>query len=194
MMSKPFAVFSSFVLVLSACATEQPVRNLAERTAANAGVISAQLKRLNHESSEVAELRATNIATLHAANAQLRANYNYDMALTKRSGGQSNLNLINLLETWGKEIDEIFKVAENAEKERKAAILSTQRALDPKSESLAQVAQALATLAKEESSEDRARFLAGYARQLDAETKTQLELNNRSATEAKKLLGQVKAQ
>jgi hypothetical protein len=194
MMSKPFAVFSSFVLVLSACATEQPVRNLAERTAANAGVISAQLKRLNQESSEVAELRATNIATLHAANAQLRANYNYDMALTKRSGGQSNLNLINLLETWGKEIDEIFKVAENAEKERKAAILSTQRALDPKSESLAQVAQALATLAKEESSEDRARFLAGYARQLDAETKTQLELNNRSATEAKKLLGQVKAQ
>lgn len=184
---------SLFFLLLPACSAHRPVRDLAEKTAANAGIISAQLKRLSQESSELADLRATNIARLHAANAQLRASYNYDVALTKRSGGQSNLNLINLLETWGKEVEEIFKAAGNAEKDRKAAILSTQTALDPKFESLAQVAQALATLAKEESSEDRARFLAGYARELDAELKTQLEQNNRSAVEAKKLLGRVKA-
>jgi len=194
MSSNRYILLSALLLlVLSACSTRQPVRDLAETTAANAGVVGAQLKRLAQESSELADLRATNIARLHAANAQLRANYNYDIALTKRSGGQSDLTLITLLEAWGKEVEDIFRAAENAEKERKAAILSTQTALDPKSESLTQVAQALATLAKEESSEDRARFLAGYARQLDAEIKTQLEQNNRSATEAKKLLGEVKA-
>jgi len=194
MSSKRYIVLSALLsLVLSACSMRQPVRDLAETTAANAGVVGAQLKRLAQESSELADLRATNIARLHAANAQLRANYNYDIALTKRSGGQSNLDLITLLETWGKEVDDIFRAAESAEKERKAAILSTQTALDPKSESLAQVAQALATLAKEESSEARVRFLAGYARQLDAEIKTQLEQNNKSATEAKKLLSEVKA-
>jgi hypothetical protein len=194
MISARHTVLSAlFLLVLSACSTRQPVRDLAERTAANAGVISAQLKRLGQESSELADLRATNIARLHAANAQLRANYNYDVALTKRSGGESNLALIDLLETWRKEVDDIFRVAENADNERRAAILSTQTALDPKSESLAQVAQALATLAQEESNADRARFLAGYARQLDTEIKIQREQNNKSATEAKKLLDEVKA-
>lgn len=193
MSSNGYILSALLSLVLSACSMRQPVRDLAEKTAANAGVVGAQLKRLAQESSELADLRATNIARLHAANAQLRANYNYDIALTKRSGGQSNLTLITLLETWGKEVQDIFRTAENAEKERKAAILSTQTALDPKSESLTQVAQALATLAKEESSEDRARFLAGYARQLDAEIKIQLEQNNRSAIEAKKLLADVKA-
>jgi hypothetical protein len=193
MSPKHFAVLSlPVLLVLSACSTRQPVRDLAERTAANAGVVGAQLKRFGQESSELADLRATNIARLHAANAQLRANYNYDVALTKRSGGQTNLNLVGLLEAWGQEVQEIFRAAENAEKQRKAAILSTQTALDPKSESLAQVAQALATLAEEESSRDRARFLAEYARQLDAEIKTQLEQNNRSAIAAKKLLDEVK--
>ena len=189
-----FSLYPTIVvfLFLSACSTQRPVRLLAERTAANAGVISAQLRMLAQDSSDLADLRSTNIARLHAANTQLRASYNYDIALTRRSGAGGNLDLIATLENWGREVDEIFKGADKSEKERKAEVLATQAALDPKSASLAEIAQGLATLAQEESSAQRAEFLAGYARQLGAEIKIQLEQNDKSATEAKKLLSEVK--
>jgi len=178
-------------LLLSACSTEQPVRLLAEKTAANTGIISAHLNTLSLESSNLADLRAANVARLHAANTRLRASYNYDIALTKRSGGSEHLRLIEQLEAWGKEIDAIFRVAENAEKERKAAVLATQTKLEVKSEALARIAQTLATLAQAESGAERARFLAGYARDLTEELKTQLEQDNKSAAEAKKLLTKI---
>lgn len=179
-------------LLSSACSTQKPVRLLAERTAANAGVLSAQLKMLAQDSNDLADLRSTNIARLHAANAQRRANYKYDIALTRRSGAGRNLDLIDLLEDWGREVDEIFKAADNAEKERKAAILATQTALDPKSTSLAEIAQGLAALAQEESSAERAEFLASYARQVRDEIEIQLDQNEASAIAAKKLLAEVK--
>ena len=76
--------------ILLGCSTPQSVRSLAERTAANAGVISAQLTRLAQESRQLADLRAANIAQLHAANTALRASYNYDLALTMKSGAQTS--------------------------------------------------------------------------------------------------------
>jgi hypothetical protein len=178
--------------VLSACSTPRAVRNLAERTATNAGVISAQLNRVAQESKQLADLRAANVAQLHAANTALRASYNYDLALTKKSGAETNLDLIPRLEGWLTEVEEIFKASDNAEKERKAAILATQTKLDTKSEALAEIAQALATLAREESMAERASFLAGFAKQLAKEFDTQLEQSNKSSTHAKELLNELK--
>jgi len=177
---------------LSACSTGQAAQRLAERTGANAGIVGAHLKMLAQDSSDLADQRAANVATLHAANARRRASYNYDVALTKRSGGDENLELINQLEAWGKEIDAIFKAADNAEKERKAAVLAAQTSLETKSESLAQIAEALAALAKDESAADRARFLAGYVSELSKETDKQLDQSNKSATGAKGLLTDIK--
>ena len=176
------------VFFQAACSTPKAVNNLAEKTATNAGVISAQLNRLAQESRQLTDLRAANIAQLHAANTALRASYNYDIALTKKAGDQTNLKLITQLEKWLKEVDEIFKVADAAEKERKAAILATQIKLETNSEALAEIAQTLATLAKEESAAQRARFLAGFARELATEINTQLEQSNKSSANAKKLL------
>jgi hypothetical protein len=177
---------------LSACATSRPPQDLAERTAANVGVIGSHLKRLSQDSSDLADLRATNVATLHAANAKRRAAYNYDLALTRKSGGDANLDLIPQLEAWSKEVDAVFKAADNAEKERKEAILGTQTSLDTRSEALAQIAEALAALAKSDSVADRARFLAGYAGQLRKEIDDRLARSDRSATEASHLLTDVK--
>jgi len=178
--------------VLSACSTPRAVRNMAERTATNAGVISAQLNRVAQESRQLADLRAANIAQLHAANTALRASYNYDLALTKKSGAETNLDLIPQLEAWLTKVEEIFKASDNAEKERKTAILATQTKLDTKSEALAEIAQALATLAREESTAERASFLAGFAKQLAKEFDTQLEQSNKSSTHAKELLNELK--
>jgi hypothetical protein len=188
----PVAIALLCLTALAACATNQAAQRLAEGTAANAGVVGAQLKMLAQDSSDLADLRAANIASLHAANARRRASYNYDIALTKRSGGRENLKLIEDLEAWGKEVDTIFKAADSAEKERKAAVLATQTTLDTKSAALAQISEALAALATDESAPDRARFLAGYARELGKETQTQLDQSNKSAVAAKGLLTEIK--
>jgi hypothetical protein len=192
---------------LAACATGRAPEELAERTAANVGVVASHLKRLDQDSRNLADLRATNVATLHAANARRRAAYNYDVALTKQSGGQAELDLIPQIkqsggqaeldlipqiEAWGKEVDAIFKAADNAEQERKAAVLGTQTSIDTKSETLAQVAEALAALARDESIADRARFLSAYAGQLRKEIDDRLAQSDKSATEAKLLLDDVK--
>ena len=132
------------------------------------------------------------MSTLHAANARRRAAYNYDVALTKQSGGQAELDLIPQIEAWGKEVDAIFKAADNAEQERKAAVLGTQTSIDTRSEMLAQIAEALAALAKDESIADRARFLSAYAGQLRKEVDDRLAQSDKSATEAKQLLDDVK--
>jgi hypothetical protein len=177
---------------LAACATGRAPEELAERTAANVGVVASHLKRLAQDSRNLADLRATNVATLHAANARRRAAYNYDIALTKQSGGQAELDLIPQIEAWGKEVDAIFKAADNAEQERKAAVLGTHTSIDTKSETLAQIAEALAALAKDESIADRARFLSAYAGQLRKEVDDRLAQSDKSATEAKQLLDDVK--
>jgi hypothetical protein len=177
---------------LAACATGRAPEELAERTAANVGVVASHLKRLDQDSRNLADLRATNVATLHAANARRRAAYNYDVALTKQSGGQAELDLIPQIEAWGKEVDAIFKAADNAEQERKATVLGTQTSIDTKSETLAQVAEALAALARDESIADRARFLSAYAGQLRKEIDDRLAQSDKSATEAKLLLDDVK--
>jgi hypothetical protein len=177
---------------LAACATGRAPEELAERTAANVGVVASHHKRLDQDSRNLADLRATNVATLHAANARRRAAYNYDVALTKQSGGQAELDLIPQIEAWGKEVDAIFKAADNAEQERKATVLGTQTSIDTKSETLAQVAEALAALARDESIADRARFLSAYAGQLRKEIDDRLAQSDKSATEAKLLLDDVK--
>ena len=178
--------------ILAACSSTQPVNNLAERTAANAGIISAQLNMLAQDSRQLSELRAANISQLHSSNTALRASYNYDLALTKKSGRQSNLSIIGKLEDWHDEVNGIFKVADSAEKDRNKAILDTQTKLNTKSEALADIANALAALAKEESSTQRAIFLGGFARQLQKELDTQLNQSNKSSEHAKALLGDLK--
>jgi hypothetical protein len=176
---------------LSACATDRAAERLAEKTAANTGVISAHLRNLAQDSADLADRRAANVASLHATNARRRASYQYDLALTKKAGGSKNLALIEKVEAWGKEVDAIFKAAEGAEKDRRAAVLATQIALDTKSEALAQIAEALAALAKEDSTKDRAAFLAGYVIELGKEADAQLNQSNKSAVAAKQLLSDI---
>jgi hypothetical protein len=179
------------LVLATGCATPSAPQLLADRTAANAGVISAHLRTLARDSADLADLRAANIARLHAANAQSRASYNYDFALTKKSGGADNLDLMDQLDAWGKEVDGIFQAAANAERERKTAVLATQTALDTKSDALAQIAEALAALARDDSPAERAKFLAGYAREVGKDLDKQLAESNKSATEAKGLLSGV---
>ena len=190
-MIRPGLIALLLVGSCSACATYPPVQQLAEHTAANAGVISSHLRDLAEASRELADRRASNIARLHAANAQRRAAYKYDVTLTRKSGGEENLTLIDTIQAWGKEVQEIFSANETAEKDRKAEVLATQTSIDTKAQALARIAQELATLARDDSTASRVRFLGGYAKQLAAEVKGQSEQDKKSAKAANQLLNQV---
>ena len=96
---KTYMVLSGVLclIFLIGCTTPQAVRDLSEKTAINAGIISAQLKSFSRESNQLSELRAANIARLHGVNAALRASYEYDVALAEKSGERSKLSLIGVL-------------------------------------------------------------------------------------------------
>lgn len=179
--------------LLAACATPPEVRELADKTAANVGTISTHLQRLDQNSREIADFRASNIAQLHAANTALRAQYEYDVELTKKSAGAGFLDLIEQIRAWGEKVGTIFAKGSNAEETLKAQVLSTQTNLDTKSKALSEIAQALATLAKEDTVSDRIRFLKGYAQDLKTELDAALETDDKSTAAAKKLIDGAKA-
>ena len=179
--------------LLAACTTQSAVRNLADKTAANVGTISAHLQQLGQNGEEIATLRADNISRLHAVNTEIRTRYEYDVELTKKASGESFLGLITQIKDWGNKVKKIFAKAKDAEATRKQAILATQSKLGDKSQALAEVAQALAALAQEDKPADRLRFLKGYAKDLKKELDMALEADNKSAAAAKKLIEGAKA-
>jgi ribosomal protein L17 len=122
---------------------------------------------------------------------QLRSEYNYDIALTKKAGDQANLALIETITTWAAQVDTIFAEADDAEATRKAEFLENYQTIATNSKELAAIAQSLATLAKEESFEDRAQFLAGFAKQLKDDFDTQVKQGNESAKHAEALLDSI---
>jgi len=184
-----------FVLLpglLAACATPPEVRKLADKTAANVGTIGVHMQRLARNSQDIAAVRADNISRLHAVNTELRASYEYDVELTKKAGGAANLSLIPQIKAWADKVQQIFAKAERTEAQRKKQILATQTKLDTKSKALAEIAQALATLAVEDKPVDRVRFLTGYALDLRKEIDKALEADNKTAKDAKTLLESTK--
>jgi outer membrane murein-binding lipoprotein Lpp len=168
------------------------VLQLADKTAANVGTISAHLRQLSQNSREMAGLRADSIARLHQANAKLRADYEYDVELVRKSGDASNLALIGEIETWTKKVDDIFKKSEDVAEARRKLVLDTQSALDAKSKALSGIAQLLATLAKEDKPKDRVRFLKGFAEDLKSNLDRALKADDAGAKAATKLVDSTK--
>ena len=190
---KPAMAIVMAGLILAGCETSSPeVRSLAEKTGANVGVIAVQLDRLGENGREVAELRADNIARLHGANSRLRAQYEIDIELTRKSGGAANLLLIDQIKAWRDKVQAILAKAENAEAERKTQILATQTSLDTRKKALTEIAQKLAELAQKETAKDRVRFLKGFAKQLNAELDKAMKADSKSAKAAKELLTKAK--
>ena len=190
---RPLMTIPLACLLLAGCAASSPqVRALAEKTGANVGVIGAQLTRLEQNSREVAELRADNIARLHGANARLRALYEIDIELTRKSGGAQNLALIDKIKAWRDKVQAILAKAEGAEDKYKTQTLATQKSLDTRKQALTEVAQRLAELSKIEMTKERVGFLKGFAKELKTEMDKALEADSKSAKAAKALLAKAK--
>ena len=179
---------------LGGCAsTSEPVLQLAEKSSANAGVVSARLRQLGEASDALYANRAANVARLHAATATERAQLNYDLALIRKVGEDADLALMKELQDWIAQIDQLFAQAAQAEKTRRDELAAAQTHIDNRAQALQRVAQVLSSLAQKETAAERAKLLALFASEVREDVKKQLEDGSASSLAAKALLDQLKA-
>jgi hypothetical protein len=179
--------------MLAGCATPQPVLDLAEKTSANVAVVSTRLRQISDESERLYAMRADNIARLRATNATARANLAYDTALTRKVGEQADVEMVADLQTWVKEVDDIFAAAADVEKQSREALLGRRLAIDTKSQALQKVAETLAALANKETFDERVRLLANFAAEVRDDLKKNLDDGSASSAQAKALLDQIRS-
>lgn len=190
----PRCAICSIVFLTAGCGTPAPVLELADKTSANVAIVGTRLRQLAAESERLYANRAENISRLHGVNATHRAALTYDIALTKKVGQRSELELIEAMEAWGKEVDEILASASGAEKQRRDELAVAQTKIDTRSQALQKVAETLSVLAKEESASERLRILRKFASEVRDDMKKQLDKGEGSAADAKKLLDRVRSE
>ena len=193
MTSLRIAVIAALACLGGCASTPEPVLQLADKSSANAGVVSARLRQLADASDALYASRAANISHLHAVSANQRASLNYDLALTRKVGQDADLALMKEMQTWTASVDQLFADAADAEKTRRDELAAKQVKIDTRSQALQKVAQTLSSLAKEDSTGERARLLAAFAGEVRDDVKKQLDDGSASSTAAKALLDQLKA-
>lgn len=177
------AVVALVSSLLWGCGTPAEVRDLAEKTAANTSFVSTQLNLLAQDTRLLAELRAANMARLHAATVAVQVRSTFDEALIEKSGDSSDL--VEVLAAWSAKIQTMFEAAADAESKRKELILKTQVPLDAPTKELGKVAEALADLAKDDNTKTRAKFIAAFIKQVVKEVKAKKEQSEKAMDKAK---------
>ena len=166
----------------------EPVQELAEKTAANIGALKAQIARLSDESRKLAERRARIVANLHGQNTWARTKYDFDIALVKRAGEAQHLESIQWTKDWVAEAEKSLAMADSVVQSRRAAILATQEPLDTKSSELQAISESLATLAKNDDAKHKAEFLGQFAKEVRDNVKDALTKGDEAAKNASALL------
>jgi hypothetical protein len=193
-MSHKHVAFLAALACFAGCAsTPEPVLELAEKSSANVGVVSARLRQLSDQSGALYANRAANISHLHAVNATQRAHLEYDLALTRKVGQEADLALMKDLQDWTAEVDRIFSESAGAEKARREELLVARASIDTRTQALDKVAQTLSALAQKESAGDRARLMAAFALEVRDDVKKQLDDGSNASAAAKALLDQLKS-
>jgi hypothetical protein len=174
------------------CTTPQPVLDLADKTSANVGIVSARLRQIAAESNRLYVSRTDRIVRMQNDNTDIRARLAYDKALTTKVGDRADLELIDDLQGWVKQVDEIYAQAADADKQRRDALLARQTKIDAKSPQLQKVAETLSALAKEDSTADRVKFLKTFVVEVRDDTRTNLKDGSESAKAAQDLLDKIR--
>ena len=179
-------------LVGTGCATPPEIHDLAEKTAANVGIVSARMAQLSDESKRLYENRTDAVIRLKEANARIRADYLYDVALVKKTGEADDLDLVTQVADWGKEVDDIYAKAAEGIQQKREALTAARADIDAKTPALQKIAQTLSALAKQESTADRAKALRSFAVELRDDMKQQLDSGSQSAQDARALIDHVR--
>ena len=181
------------VTVTTGCAnTPQSALDLAEKSSANVGVVSARLDQIAADSNDLFARRVANISRLNATVTSQRAQLDYDIALTVKVGEDADIALMKDLQAWVADSNKIFSDAEAATKQRQDQLVGAQQKLDTKRTALQSVAQTLAALSKKESLTDRVKLIKDFSVEVRDDAKKQLDDGSKSSTAAKALLDKIK--
>ena len=177
---------------LVGCSTPSAVYELADKSSANAAVFGEQLGVLGSQSRALAERRASHIASMDAFNAELLAEYQRDLALTKRTGDwEAVKKILDDLAALRDELERIQRAGVISEAARRQEIMNSYVALEPNVKAVREVARALSALAEKESRADRVKFFVGFARQVRDETRIALAKEDDLSKAAGKLLNEI---
>lgn len=195
----PLRVVSSalalgIVILTAGCSTPAPVLQLADRTAANAGVLATRLQQVAQESDRLYATRVDNIGALTGGVAAQRSAFDLDVLLTKRAGQQADLELLDEIRKRRAETDALTAAASgDAAHQRRKSLLDAQVKIDPRTAALQAVAEKLATLAQEASAEERARLFARFARAVRDDVQKELADGSKASNAAQALIDQLKS-
>ena len=182
-------ITAAVAAVMVGCATPSAVYELADKSSANAALFGQRLGTLGTQSRALAEKRAAHVASMDAFNASMQADYQRDLAITRRAGaGDAAKRLIDDLSSFVQELERIEKSGQLSEAARRQELMNSYVALEPNKAALRNVANMLTALANQESRADRAKFLADFAAQVHREAQVLLEKDEASSKHATQLL------
>lgn len=189
------ALAATAVLLVAGCSTPAPVLELADKTAANAGILSTRLHQLAAESDRLYANRVHNIDVLNRGVAEQRAAFDLDLLLTKRAGQQADLDMLAAIRSRRAETEAITSAhGADAALARRKALLDAQLKHDTRTEALQSVAEKLAVLSKESSAEDRAKLFAQFARAVRDDVRKQLDDGSAASQAAQALVDKLKSE
>lgn len=185
-------------LLVAGCTTPPGVYELAEKSAGNAGVFQGHLTELAAQSRSLAKARAENIAEMDLFNAEFEGWLARELYMQQQSRPAADWTEMKAVmdrltalrdDVLKIEKDNTFKAAD-----RQKELVSGQVELNAHRAAMKATAEALGALGKEESTKERVKFLAAFARDVRTEMNKSLESGEETAAGAKKIADQIKAQ
>lgn len=184
-------------MVLCGCQTPSAVYELAEKSSSNAGAFQGQLAALSSQSANLAQHRVDNIVAMQAEVSRLDAYIRRELYMQEQSRSSKEWQEVSaLLQRLTSLRDELMDIEESAAlatEQRRKDLLGTRKELDMHKAALRDVAASLDALARKESTEERAKFLASFGKEVRDDMKKAEEDGDQNAARAKALVDRIKA-
>jgi hypothetical protein len=184
--------------LLCGCQTPGAVRELAEKSSANAGAFQQQLAEMAAQSKALAARRAEHIAAMDAFNAELDAYLKRELYMREKSlptADWARLSaLLKELAALRDQLAAIEAAAQVAQNQRRQVVLGLHTDLNTFQAAMRDAANSFDSLAKARGGRQRAEFLGKFVGEVHKEVQKALESNDATAQAAKAALDKIKAE
>jgi len=183
----------AFPCVTATAAPDAPAQ-LAGLTSKNLAMASSALSAHQKGTNEIAAARAAHIVSINRLSIDARQESDREVLVLKQTGGTEILKVYSALCEHGDNAAFASGQASAAEAAAKADVTAAYTPLAISTDKLDKAAKTLAGLAKEQSTEDRLKFLSQFARDIrDVSAKLEKEGATKKADADKKLDAAVEA-
>lgn len=178
--NKAWLILLTFQCAMANAAPDAPAQ-LATLTSKNLAMVSSALSAHQKGTNDIAAARVAHIVSIHRLSIDARQESDREVSILKQTGGAEMLKVYSALCEHGDNAALAAGQASAAETAAKADVTAAYTPLAISTDKLDKAAKTLAGLAKEQSTEDRLKFLLQFAKDVRDES-VKLE----KASEAKK--------